>query len=303
MTFDKFQATSINADDQKVVEPEETPKNPSSTPVQEPQRETQPEPEVEVQPQEPETVEAPSQPQQQQAVQSQQKRPMTLLNKNGSVIAENIEDEWRLCKILAASGMAPKGLSTPEKIFVARQFIAELGLPLMVSLRNVCVINGVPSLWGDLPLALVRSSGKLEFFDEYFISKDGTRIKSFEEGEVWAAVCEVKRKGEPLKEIAFTEKDVKIARLDQKDIWKAYPRRMRQMRARSWALKDVFGDVLLGAAIAEYDYDVMPSGGGVIEVEQPKKQQSSLAERFSKTEGTIQIPEVMGDLNGVQSNS
>jgi len=40
--------------------------------------------------------------------------------------------------------------------------------------------------------------------------------------------------------------------------WTQYPRRMMQMRARSWALRDVFPDVLRGMPIAEDIMDIEP---------------------------------------------
>jgi hypothetical protein len=52
--------------------------------------------------------------------------------------------------------------------------------------------------------------------------------------------------------------DAKRAGLLGKDNWKNYPRRMLQMRARSWALRDCFSDVLLGMRLAEELQDCGP---------------------------------------------
>lgn len=41
--------------------------------------------------------------------------------------------------------------------------------------------------------------------------------------------------------------------------WTQYPKRMMQMRARSWALRDVFPDVLRGMPVAEEVMDYAPT--------------------------------------------
>ena len=68
----------------------------------------------------------------------------------------------------------------------------------------------------------------------------------------------VKRKGEQEEVREFSWNEAVKSGLT-KDKWgdkKTYlnfRKRMLQMRSRSWALKDIFPDVLLGVAIYEYD--------------------------------------------------
>ena len=38
------------------------------------------------------------------------------------------------------------------------------------------VIRGVVRIWGDLPLGIVRQSGKLKGMREYFLDKEGKEI-------------------------------------------------------------------------------------------------------------------------------
>lgn len=318
--FENFQATAISTDPEKAMaEPdlfEQKVQDLINRKQESAQKPVEPEPELQIEtaiiqpeaapvvmtaPQEQPKANPQPQPQQPQdkpvaQAQYRQVRPSISSNENGLIIAKNFDEEWRICSVLAASQMVPKGMNTPEKVFVARQFAAELKLPQMTALRNICVINGVPSLWGDLPLAMVRKSGLLEDFDEYWTDKDGNRLRPMgDEAKLFAAVCEVKRKGQKTQTFVFSEYDVKTARLDQKDIWKLYPRRMRQMRARSWALKDIFGDVLFGAAIAEYDFDYIPTEGGeVAEVDMnANKRRSAINDRFGNSEGSIQTPSVI----------
>jgi len=163
---------------------------------------------------------------------------------------QSIDQMWRFAQCLAMSGMAPKGMEKVETLVVALEMGAELGLPPMAAVQNIAVINGRPSLWGDAMLALCRGSG---FFDE----------AAFEEvirdGE---ASCTVRRlpHGKPITR-TFGMDDAKRASLTSKSgPWGQYPKRMLQMRARSWALRDAFADALRGIASAEEQQ-------GIIDVE------------------------------------
>lgn len=149
---------------------------------------------------------------------------------------------------------------------VAIRLCREHNLPPITSLGKVAVINGTPSFFGELPLALVQRSGFLESIEE---TCSETK-----------AICTVKRKGFSAIVREFSIDDARKAALLSKDPWKYYPKRMMQMRARTWALKDAFSDVLLGVPIAEYDFDVRPEENGpAIEVERSNAA-SNINERF-----------------------
>lgn len=71
------------------------------------------------------------------------------------------------------------------------------------------------------------------------------------------AVCRVKRRAESEEVRTFSMDDAKVAGLLGKSgPWTQYPKRMRQMRARAFALRDVFPDVLRGMPIAEEVMDI-----------------------------------------------
>lgn len=172
----------------------------------------------------------------------------TALATRGGLIPSNLEQLWRLAVIMAKSGLMPKGLQTPEAVCVAVQMGLEVGLTPMQAVQNIAVINGRPSVWGDAGLALVEASGKLEDFKETIEEKNGTVT----------ATCWAKRKNRPTPvERTFTTIDAKNAGLAGKDIWKQYPKRMTQMRARWWVLKDLFADVLKGLKSAEEMDDII----------------------------------------------
>lgn len=147
----------------------------------------------------------------------------------------------KLAGLIAKSGLVPNAYKgKPDDLVVAAHFGSEVGLGLWQSLQSVCVINGRPALYGDAPLAVVRASGKLESIQEWLVG----------EGDNLEATCEVKRRGEP-KSVrrTFTVAQAKRAKLWGKDgPWSQYSERMLLFRARGYALRDAFGDVLAGIA-------------------------------------------------------
>jgi len=171
---------------------------------------------------------------------------------NRGLVLRSLDDMYRFAKYVAVSGFAPKGLEKPEAIVVALQYGFELGLSPAQALQNIAVINGRPSLWGDTMLALCMSSPVWddEHFHEWFDGKPGT--------DGFTAHCRVARKGrkEPVIR-SFSVADAKAAGLWGKSgPWAQYATRMLQMRARSWALRDAFPDILRGCLAVEEAIDM-----------------------------------------------
>ena len=173
----------------------------------------------------------------------------------GGLVPRNLDELWRVAVWISKSGMAPKGLQTPEAISVAIQMGLEVGMKVMQSVQNIAVINGRPSIWGDAALALCRASGEVEKFKEWFTGEKYT--------DNWTAHCMVKRKGDDEDDVAnvsFSYEEAKRAKLvpaHADSPWTKYPGRMLQMRARSWPLRDKFTDVLKGLQVAEESSDVV----------------------------------------------
>jgi hypothetical protein len=150
-------------------------------------------------------------------------------------------------KHLADSDLVPKDFQRkPGNCLIAMQWGAELGLKPLQAVQSIAVINGRPAMWGDALMALVRSSPVCEFI--------------IEEDDGKTATCRVKRRGEPEQSRTFSIEDAKAAGLAGKSgPWTQYPKRMRQLRARAFALRDVFADVLRGMAMAEEAQDAPAS--------------------------------------------
>lgn len=161
-----------------------------------------------------------------------------------SLAPQNIDEALKFADYLAKSTIVPKDFANnPGNILVAIQWGMELGLQPMQAMQNIAVINGRPALWGDAVIALARSSPLCEYIYE---SDDGE-----------TATCRVKRRGEEEQSRTFSMTDAKLAGLSGKSgPWSQYPKRMRQLRARAFALRDVFPDVLRGMPMAEELQDI-----------------------------------------------
>lgn len=150
------------------------------------------------------------------------------------------------------AGMVPKHFeNNTEKATVAILAGLEVGLTPMSALQSIAVINNMPTIYGDGMLGLVRASGWLEDIEE--------GVEYDQKGNPVSATCRVKRKGEKTWGVhMFTIDDaIKGNLLGKPGPWKQYPQRMLQMRARAWALRDKFADVLKGLKSAEEAQDMV----------------------------------------------
>lgn len=151
----------------------------------------------------------------------------------------SLDEAFQFANMLADSSIVPKDfIGKPGNILVAMQWGMELGLKPLQAMQNIAVINGRPSLWGDAVLALVLASPLCEYIQEW--EENGT------------AYCKVKRRGKPEDIQRFGQEEAKQAGLIGKQgPWSQYPQRMKKMRARAFAIRDNFADVLKGIPIAE----------------------------------------------------
>lgn len=159
-----------------------------------------------------------------------------------------ITEAIQFSEMLANSAMVPRQYQgKPQDIMVCVQWGYEIGLAPMQALQNIAVINGKPSVYGDAAMALVQASAVCEDVHEYF-EGEGTPNP--------VAVCVAQRKGRKPVTAKFSVEDAKRAGLwGKQGPWTAYPKRMMQMRARGFALRDAFPDVLKGLITAEEAQD------------------------------------------------
>jgi hypothetical protein len=202
----------------------------------------------------------------------------------------NLDEAMHLSGVLSQSSIVPssyKGKS--EDILVAIIMGSELGFSPIASLQNIATINGKPSIYGDAMLALVKNSPLCEDVIE-------TMVKG-EKQEDSGAVCTVKRKGMEPVVVTFTVGDAIRAGLWKKaGPWTMYPKRMLQMRARSFALRDAFPDVLRGLVATEEveDYqEVQDIGKGKKKPGKPTPMSNPLDIMNIDEDGVIEMAETV----------
>ncbi len=125
----------------------------------------------------------------------------------------------------------------PGAIVAAVTYGAELGMTPMQAINSIGVINGHPFVYGDGLLGLCMGHPQWGGMDEKLTGA----------GDAMVATCTVRRIGGQVVTRSFSMEDAKRANLAKKaGPWTEYPQRMCPMRARSWALRDSFADVLKG---------------------------------------------------------
>lgn len=157
-----------------------------------------------------------------------------------------------LAQELSHSTIIPEVYSgNPANCLVAIFWGAEIGYGPMEAINSIAITKeGKPVMKVEAMLSLVKGSGHFEYMHETSTDTEAT--------------CTVKRKGENEVTVTFTQRDAVQAGLwGQPGAWTDYPRRMLLMRARGFALRDVFPDVLKGIKpeeeVQDYkDYEKRP---------------------------------------------
>lgn len=167
------------------------------------------------------------------------------------VVLTNLAQAWRVAQLIASAGAVPRGLNDPKKVVVALMAGAEAGLPAIATMKYTMVLNGVPSLYGDGPIALVLRSGKMKA-QRYGYEGTGDARFAWYESE--------RRDVEGVIRREYSVADAKRAGLWGKaGPWVNHPDRMLFIRARAFVLRDLYSDVLAGFSIAEEVQEYAPA--------------------------------------------
>jgi hypothetical protein len=166
-------------------------------------------------------------------------------------------------------GMAPESYTVPDeqatksRIMLGIMKGAEVGLPPITALSTIAIINNRPCIWGDGAQALILRSGVMSDYEETW---EGGQEKvgageemhepiSADFPDTLTCVVRMWRSGiETAFEGRFSVRDAKRAHLwanTRKQPWLHFPRRMLKVRARAFAQRDGFADVLAGLSIRE----------------------------------------------------
>jgi hypothetical protein len=162
---------------------------------------------------------------------------------------QNMGELVQYAQMVANSQLVPKSYrGKPEDILVAVDMGMSVGFTAGQALQSIAVIGGRAAIWGDALLALCIAHPACEDIHE----DDPQTIEKNQ-----AATCTVYRKGRQPKSWTYTVADAKRARLwGKQGPWTTDPFRMLQMRARGFACRNQFPDVLRGLSLAEEVRDI-----------------------------------------------
>lgn len=166
-----------------------------------------------------------------------------------------VESLLRLADGLARSSMVPPDFrNKPDNVMVALSAGMPLGLSPLACVASVAVINGRPTLWGDAVMAQVLAHPSL-------VSIKEEATGDIEKGDrAWSITItrEIRKGTEQTITRTFSVADAKKANLWKKaGPWSNYPDRMIYNRARAFALRDLFADVLAGVSLAADNDEVV----------------------------------------------
>jgi hypothetical protein len=191
------------------------------------------------------------------------------------IACTTIEEAYRTAEMFALAGMVPKSFAvdtrnangvvnkgvmdwpaTKARMSVAIMAGSEVGFGPASSLKNIAVINGLATIFGQGAKALVQHAGTLEWEK---IEATGTWL-----AKDYKVTVSLKRRGQNEPYVrTFGQQDAVragiLGRAKAGSPWQSYPERQTYWRAWTWAARDGFSDALMGLTIAEEleDYTVI----------------------------------------------
>jgi hypothetical protein len=188
--------------------------------------------------------------------------PMLVRQDNSQIIIRDQAELYRVIMLMTKGCAIHKSLDTIEKRIACWQMATALKVRPEVAISNMYIVNGVISLWGQLPKALAHETGELQHFKliRYNEKQDEIALQYKNlETEVWGAAVQIRRGGGALNEYIFTMEDAKRAGLASKSgPWKDYRPIMLCRRTVGQAIKFDFPDAVMGLGISEYDHNEAP---------------------------------------------
>ena len=198
-------------------------------------------------------------------------KPKLAVGEQGYIVPTTVEEAARMANAVIIGGFAPDsykdkgtGLFDPNKIMLGIMSAMEAGLQPLYGLRQIAIISGRPTIWGDAAVALVQSKNLIDDYAEEKIGTTPTETDLLRWPDDYGWRVTIKRKGQKGEYVGvFTVGMAKRAHLwagtqpKVKMPWIEYPDRMLRVRARAFALRDGFADALAGLAIREEVEDMV----------------------------------------------
>lgn len=189
------------------------------------------------------------------------KKDLTIRRNDNSVVGmipEDAEGVYKISTFLAQSDLCPKSFGNkPSNVFACIMLGRELGIGAMSAMANIAVVNGRASLWGELVVGLIRSSGLCQKL-----------VKKVEgSGKTLSVTVIGQRKGDTTDTIeTFTWADAENAGLASKETYQKYPKDMLYWKAMNRIGKFLWPDVLKGLNIREVAEEMATEFVGQVEI-------------------------------------
>lgn len=197
--------------------------------------------------------------------QREQKAPVAF--GESGVELRSLEEAWRFAEAVHRSGLSPSAYRSPEAVLIVMQTGMELGYSPMQAIRNMWPgPDGRPNEYVESAWARVLASGLVEEWSE--------------EVSDTKATFRVLRKGSkvPIVSVFTIDQARRAGLIKTGGNYDKHPERMLKARAKGFAIKDVFPDVLRGMSIAEIRDEFFNGPERARDITPPKDQDPLLAQ-------------------------
>lgn len=140
----------------------------------------------------------------------------------------------------------------PENCYVAIDMANRMGVPVMMVMQNLYIVQGKPSWSGTAIKSMLENSGKFEDVETVYVGQPNT--------DNWGAfvTAKLKKNGKVLKGATVTIKTAKDEGWYNKtgSKWKTMPELMLTYRANAWFARQFAPELLMGLQSVEEVEDV-----------------------------------------------
>ncbi len=198
-------------------------------------------------------------------------------NETGAMVPVDHRELMTIINQVAKGGGFPSRFDTVESKIAAYTLANSLmGTRWQLALNNIANIKGQMVIYGELPGALAEQTKEVQEKKVYCIDLEYKEIcpenKNLDAAPL-AGVCEIQRKGRGKKKFSYTlaeakiggqyppmkwDKDLKKSVPNTDSPWIKFTKIMLMRKAMGTAIKFEFPDCLVGAPVAEYDFDMAP---------------------------------------------
>lgn len=169
---------------------------------------------------------------------------------------QSFETLMEMSKMLSNSTIVPANYQRrPENVFIALEMANRMGVPVMMVMQNLYVVQGKPSWSGSAVASMIKSHPNLENVELHYVGEPNTNA--------WGAYVTARSKttGKELKGATVTMAVANAEGWVQKpgSKWKTIPELMLAYRAYSWFGRVHCSEVMMGLQSIEEVNDVETS--------------------------------------------